>query len=403
MARPAAARKGLQGVDTIPRLFLRPQGGDGDVERGVLVESAPFWVGRRPENDWQIVRPDISGRHAQFEWQSGAWALVDNHSTNGTFVNGKRLDPAAPVRIREGDVVFFATKGFQVRRGAEGESHRSIFRTKVLNDTGEVKAIMQVARILNEHRTVAHFQPIYDLDLNEAVGWEALGRAVADDGLMSPAVAFGLAAQNRSEAQLSRRFRESAAACARCHVCWGAATGGMLFVNLHPEEMQGKDFVEALRDLAELQATKLFRVVVEVPESWVARSNDMRRLAQQLRGHGLLVAYDDFGVGQSRLTDLRENPPDFVKLDRELISQAATDKVQYDLVKAIVDACRKMQVRTLGEGIETEAELQACRDMRMNLGQGYYFSRGLAAHELFRIPRAQVPAECQFVKLNLLR
>ena len=45
----------------------------------------------------------------------------------------------------------------------------------------------------------------------------------------------------------------------------------------------------------------------------------------------------------------------------------------------------------------------ACRDMRMNLGQGYYFSRGLAAHELFRIPRAQVPAECQFVKLNLLR
>jgi EAL domain-containing protein (putative c-di-GMP-specific phosphodiesterase class I) len=384
------------------KLILKPHGGDGEQDRYILVEHAPFWIGRRPENDSQIVRPDISGRHANFQYLEGAWWVVDNNSTNGTFLNGRRIDPHLPVRLALSDVLYFATKGYQIVAEADDSGPKSLFTTKVLGDSTEIRAVMQLIKVINEQRTYPHFQPIYDLDLNEPVGWEALGRAYTEDGPMSPAQAFYLAAQNKVESKLSLRFRESAAACAKCHHCWHSATGAMLFLNLHPIEMPDATFVESLRPLAEPEFRRLFRVVVEMPESWVCKTDEMRGLTQQIRAMGMQVAYDDFGVGQSRLTDLREVPPDFVKLDRELIAQAAKDKVQYDLVKAIVDACRKMQVRTLGEGIETEAELQACRDMRVNLGQGFYFGRPMPAYEIFHIPIGGLPEPCPYVRLDLL-
>jgi EAL domain-containing protein (putative c-di-GMP-specific phosphodiesterase class I) len=385
-----------------PKLILRPHGGDGDHDRYILVDRAPFSIGRRPDNDCQLGRPDISGQHAKFEYEGGAWLVIDNNTTNGTFVNGRRLEPYSGVPLALGDILYFATKGYQIVSEVDESGPKSLLRTTVLGNANQVRSMMQLIKAINEQRTFPYFQPIIDLDFNEPVGWEALGRACGEDGVMSPAALFHLAEQQNLESKLSRRMRESAIHCGRCHRCWTGVDGAMLFVNLHPSEIDSAHFQSSLEDLAEADFRRHFRVVVEIPESWISKTDDIRRITQQIRSLGMMVAYDDFGVGQSRLTDLREVPPDFVKLDRELIAQAARDKVQYDLVRAIVDACRKMQVRTLGEGIETEEELQACKEMRINLGQGFYFGKPMPAYELFHMPTAELPPACPFVKLNLL-
>jgi EAL domain-containing protein (putative c-di-GMP-specific phosphodiesterase class I) len=383
-------------------LVLKPHGADADQERTIVIDRAPFWVGRRPENDYQIVRSDISGRHAAFSYDDGSWWVTDNGSTNGTFVNAHRVESSKRVRINVGDVLYFATKGYVVVCEADDSANRSLFNTKVLGDSTNIRGVMQLIRIINEQRTYPYFQPIIDLELEETVGWEALGRASTEDGPLTPAQAFFLAQHNRVESKLSRRFRESAVACGRCHHCWGDTQGLMLFLNLHTAEIPDSAFIDSLKDLADAEFRRYFRIVVEMPESWVCKTEEMRKMTQQIRALGMQVAYDDFGVGQSRLTDLREVPPDFVKLDRQLVQQAAVDRVQYDLVKAIVDACRKMQIRTLGEGIETKEELAACRSMRVNLGQGYYFSKPLPAYELFHKNTRELPNHCQFVRLDLL-
>jgi EAL domain-containing protein (putative c-di-GMP-specific phosphodiesterase class I) len=359
-------------------------------------------VGRRPENDFQLLRADISGRHAVLDYNEGQWWLADNNSTNGTFVNAHRIDQGSKIKLNVGDVLYFATKGFVVTRELEESSHKSLFSTKVLTESTNIRGVMQLIRVVNEQRTFAHFQPIVDLELNEVVGWEALGRAITEDGLLPPNQAFFLACQNKSEAKLSRRFRESAVACTRCYRCWREAGPGLLFVNLHTSEIPDGLFLDSLRELADSDFRRKFRVVVEMPESWVCKTDEIRRMCQQVRSLGMQVAYDDFGVGQSRLTDLREVPPDFVKLDRELIRQSAVDPVQRGLVQAIVDACRKMQIRTLAEGVETEEERATCLKMRINLGQGYFFGKPRPAWELFRQEAAELPSDCQFVRLDLL-
>lgn len=385
-----------------PPLVLKPHGADADQERSFTVNASPFWIGRRPENEQQLLRSDISGKHAVFSYDDGSWWLSDNNSTNGTFVNAHRVDSSTPVRVNVGDVLYFATKGYVVASEADDSANRSLFNTKVLGDSTNIRGVMQLIRVINEQRTYPHFQPIVDLELEETVGWEALGRVMTDDGPLTPAQAFFLAQHNRVESKLSRRFRESAVACGRCHHCWGDTQGLMLFLNLHTAEIPDSQFIDSLKDIADAEFRKYFRIVVEMPESWVCKTEEMRKLTQQIRALGMQVAYDDFGVGQSRLTDLREVPPDFVKLDRHLVQQAAIDRVQYDLVKAIVDACRKMQIRTLGEGIETKEELETCKSMRVNLGQGYYFSKPMPAYELFRKNTRELPNTCQFVRLDLL-
>lgn len=65
-------------------------------------------VGRAPNNDICFALESISKLHATFHTTGGKWLIQDHASTNGTFVNGERLDPANPRALQDGDCVQVA-------------------------------------------------------------------------------------------------------------------------------------------------------------------------------------------------------------------------------------------------------------------------------------------------------
>ncbi len=77
-----------------------------------LASKSTFSVGRVDTND--IVMPDfaLSKRHAAIEMDNGTYRLRDCNSTNGTALNGQRLDPKAPQVLKDGDLVSFARYEF---------------------------------------------------------------------------------------------------------------------------------------------------------------------------------------------------------------------------------------------------------------------------------------------------
>jgi EAL domain-containing protein (putative c-di-GMP-specific phosphodiesterase class I) len=87
------------------------------------------------------------------------------------------------------------------------------------------------------------------------------------------------------------------------------------------------------------------------------------------------IALDDFGAGYSSVTLLHRLRPEFVKLDRELVSAVHEDPYKAAIVERLLDLCRSLEILTVAEGVETEAEHQWFVDHGADLAQGFLFAR----------------------------
>lgn len=102
-----------------------------------VFEKDTILVGRKPSNDLRFDIHgdlDVSGEHAQIREQGGAWFVVDNGSTNGTYVNGVQVHDEAP--IRDGDIIAFGKNGPTVEVRAKGDATG---KTPAIPRTGETR------------------------------------------------------------------------------------------------------------------------------------------------------------------------------------------------------------------------------------------------------------------------
>jgi EAL domain-containing protein (putative c-di-GMP-specific phosphodiesterase class I) len=117
-------------------------------------------------------------------------------------------------------------------------------------------------------------------------------------------------------------------------------------------------------------------VVIEVTEHAPVR--DYERLAaalQPLRERGLRLAVDDAGSGYSGLRHILRLAPDILKLDIDLTRGINTDRSRHAMSVALVRFAEEMDMVTVAEGIETEEELEALRELAVPWGQGYLLGR----------------------------
>jgi EAL domain-containing protein (putative c-di-GMP-specific phosphodiesterase class I) len=117
------------------------------------------------------------------------------------------------------------------------------------------------------------------------------------------------------------------------------------------------------------------QVVLEFHEEVVADARTIRRLRERLDELGIGLAYDDFGAGQARLSELAEVPPDFIKLDKTLIHDLHRVPSRQGLVSALAKLSEDLGIRIIAEGIEVPDEAAVCRRLGCHFGQGYLFGR----------------------------
>jgi diguanylate cyclase (GGDEF)-like protein len=120
-------------------------------------------------------------------------------------------------------------------------------------------------------------------------------------------------------------------------------------------------------------------LTIEVTESAVmsdaAAAIDALTMIRRL---GVSVAMDDFGTGYSSLAHLRSLPIDTVKIDRSFV-EAVDRPFEAALVRSVVELARVLWLRTVAEGVETEAQAAALAELGCDFGQGYLFGRPVAA------------------------
>ena len=246
----------------------------------------------------------------------------------------------------------------------------------------ELDRLERIRAILGDPQILSMvFQPIIDITNNAVFAVEALARfALAP--YQSPDVWFDDAHKSGIGIELemlavSRALRELP------HLANGVA----LTVNVGPATV----ISAAFRDV--IHSVPASRVIVELTEH-VAIDNYPLLVAslRALRQSGIRIAIDDTGSGYSGLSHILKLAPDFIKLDRELVSGIDIDPVRRALATSLVMFASDTGAAIIAEGVENEDELDALRNLGLRYVQGFYLARPATLEALaLKDLRVEVP------------
>jgi diguanylate cyclase (GGDEF)-like protein/PAS domain S-box-containing protein len=161
---------------------------------------------------------------------------------------------------------------------------------------------------------------------------------------------------------------------------WNAQNGGdgvVVAVNLSPRQLGATDLAATVRGALEGASLPPDRLCLEITESAVMADPDAAiESLHMLKRLGVKLAIDDFGVGYSSLSHLRELlPVDVLKIDRSFIDGLVLRGEDRAIVTAIVELARSLGVDAVAEGVETPEQAEVLRTMRCHVGQGFHFAR----------------------------
>lgn len=125
---------------------------------------------------------------------------------------------------------------------------------------------------------------------------------------------------------------------------------------------------------------------LEITESMMMYNTDKTiQMLAEMRRMGIRVAIDDFGIGYSSLSHLKQFPIDIIKIDRSFIKDIPGDKADEAITEAIIAMGKSLKIKVVAEGVETVDQLQFLRARGCDEIQGYFFSRPVSAADFARL------------------
>jgi EAL domain-containing protein (putative c-di-GMP-specific phosphodiesterase class I)/GGDEF domain-containing protein len=230
----------------------------------------------------------------------------------------------------------------------------------------------KVRRLIADRLVTPVYQPIVDLHRLEIAGREALARPAAESGFKSPAEYFDEIERVGLVWEGEKVTRDAAVAGFA-----ESADASRLFLNASPAVIADDRLTDdLLRSVLAVKGLSPTRLVVEITErSEQSYTDVIVTRAEELRRQGFEIAVDDVGAGTSGLNRIMAIRPDWIKIDRDLITGIDADRAKQNLVKFLVSFGRLSGVRVLAEGIEHRDELAALMDLGVVYGQGYHLAR----------------------------
>ena len=255
------------------------------------------------------------------------------------------------------------------RKGIAPTNHSAALPAEQLRQWTELE--VEIGTAIESGEIRAYYQPLVDLRTGLVVGCEVLARwKHPTRGLLPPSQFIPVAKATGDISKLTYTLLRQAVADAQS---WPDALS--ISLNLSARMVDRRLPGEILQVLEETGFSSR-RLVLEITEkTLIERPNDARVALQSLRDLGIRVKLDDFGVGYSGLSYLRQFDLDGVKIDRSFLREILTDPHTRDLVDAMVRFCHSLGLSVTAEGIEDTATLDQMIKLGCDLGQGYLFSK----------------------------
>ena len=264
----------------------------------------------------------------------------------------------------------------------------------------------QLRRGLRQNEFINYYQPKIDLATGTIAGVEALIRWIHPErGLVSPLDFVPALELTGLIAEAGGQVIQRAIAD-----WWKWRAAGLdaprIAVNVAAEQLRGNNFVSSLQAALAAVDGNPAALSIEVTESILITNMERAiEILSEVRSLGIPVAIDDFGTGYSSLAYLVTLPIDELKVDRAFIRKLTTDPAYYGIVQTCITLAHSLKLKVVAEGVETEEQAQALRDLECDQAQGFLYSKPVPADELARMLPALVrpPADGPASGLEVVR
>ena len=169
-------------------------------------------------------------------------------------------------------------------------------------------------------------------------------------------------------------------------------------INFSAQDFDHADIVASLNALFQRHGVDKENIIIEITEQDVATATDrFKQQLHDLRNNGYRLWFDDFGSGYSSLNVLSQFDVDVLKIDLEFLRHLDDHNgANRHIMRAIVEMAKKLGIRTLVEGMETQAHLQFLREIGCDFAQGfYYYKPESLASIIFKIRKGNAILACE--------
>jgi EAL domain-containing protein (putative c-di-GMP-specific phosphodiesterase class I) len=315
---------------------------------------------------------------------------IEGHELHGTASIGIALFPRdgsdVQTLIKNADTALYRAKDlgrndFQIFNPAMNA--RALERMELENS---------LHKVIERRELRVYYQAQASLHTGRVVGMEALLRWQHASGeMISPATFIPLAEEIGLIFPIGEWMMRAA-----CRQAKDWQKNGFeplrLGINVSAQQFQDREFMDVLSRILEESEFEPKWLNVEITESVVI--HDVRETIQKLRqlhAVGITVAIDDFGVGYSSLSYLKDFPIDQLKMDRSFVQNLPHSGNDAKIARHIVDMAHSLGLSVIAEGVETSEQLQFLKEIGCDEVQGYLLSRPVPAEDFERLLQQPLP------------
>ena len=300
-------------------------------------------------------------------------------------VLGHEIVPSASIGVAPGSPYY--TDGLDLLRDAdtamyrakqEGRARISLFTEAMhANAVERLEVERDLHRAVERNELEVHFQPIIDLSSLRVCGFESLVRWRRNGVLTPPDRFIPIAEETGQIVPMTWWILEASCLALADWRRRGLGDDLWVHVNFSGRQLSEGNAVAGILAVIERCGLPPGAVHIELTETSVLKQGDtVDATLAALRAAGLQLHLDDFGTGYSSISYLHRWKFDGIKIDRSFVRSIA-EPTQRNIVAAIIQLARGLNMHVTAEGVETEEQAQILRDLGCPYAQGYLFAAAL--------------------------
>ena len=245
-------------------------------------------------------------------------------------------------------------------------------QTKVPAASFTLEEVLQAVRA---RQFEPFLQPKVGLQTGRLVGAEALARWVhPEQGVIGPHAFIPILEQSSNMEEFTFLMLEKAASA--CRLLHDKGHSLVMSVNLSLSSLSDTTLAERITQVVREAGVDPHHIILEITES--AAMTDVAHALEnlaRLRMHGFSLSIDDYGTGFSSMQQLTRVPFSELKIDRSFVADCATNHHLRVIIESSIDMARKLRVKSVAEGVETQEEWDMLKSMSCDVAQGYFVAK----------------------------